>query len=63
MAHCPFEAPKSGPVYPVLHEQSVVDVPLRGLLLSAQQSSNVLLEDSALNPAGHAWHPTDPLAF
>jgi hypothetical protein len=23
--HCPLEAPVSGPVYPVLHEHSIVD--------------------------------------
>jgi hypothetical protein len=23
MEHCPFEAPKSGPVYPVLHEHVI----------------------------------------
>ena len=38
-------------------------VPFRGLLLGAQQSCSAVVADSALKPAGHAWHATDPLAF
>jgi hypothetical protein len=38
MAHCPFEAPVSGPVYPVLHEHRIPDeqdcaVPSHGALV------------------------------
>ena len=43
---------------PVVH-----DVIFCGLLFHPQQSCTVVVTDSDLNPAGHAWHATDPLAF
>ena len=61
--HWPFESPVSGPVYPVLHEQPIVEFALKGALFNAQQSVTVVVPVSALNPAGHAVHNDAPLAF
>ena len=53
----------SGPVYPVLHEQPIVEFALKGALFNAQQSSTVVVADSDLNPAGQCVHSGAPLAF
>ena len=61
--HCPFESPVSGPVYPVLHEQPIVEFALKGALFNAQQSVIVVVPVNDLNPAGHSVHNDAPLAF
>jgi hypothetical protein len=63
IAHCPLDAPVSGPVYPVLHAQLVVEFALKGALFRAQQSSTVVVPTNALNPTGHAVHTSTPLTF
>jgi hypothetical protein len=63
IAHCPLDAPVSGPVYPVLHAQLFVEFALKGALFRAQQSSTVVVPTNALNPTGHAVHTSTPLTF
>ena len=53
----------SGPVYPTLHEQPVVEFALKGALFKAQQSCIVVVPESALKPAGHCVHASVPLSF
>jgi hypothetical protein len=61
--HSPLESPASGPVYPTLHEQPIVEFSLKGMLFKAQQSRIVVVAESALNPAGHSVHNCAPLAL